>query len=111
MMRRSLPKKVHLRVCPQLTRQETQRLQARAKADLRSIADYVARLIEQDLRECNGGGRGVRGAGPDDRRAAYEIQITLTVEQRKRIEAEAQREGRSLSNYVAKVIVEALARR
>jgi hypothetical protein len=34
--------------------------------------------------------------------------MTLTVEQRKRIEAKTQREGRSLSSYVARVILAAM---
>jgi hypothetical protein len=32
--------------------------------------------------------------------------MTVTVEQRERIEAKAEREGRSVSSYVARVIVE-----
>jgi hypothetical protein len=36
---------------------------------------------------------------------ACDIGITMTVEQRGRIQARAEREGRSLSVYVARVIV------
>ena len=102
------PRKLRLRVSPHLTEQETRRLKARAKANLRSIADYVSRLIEVDLRKRSSRttGRAVRGAGPNDRRAAYEIGMMLTVEQRQRIEAKAEHEGRSLSSYVTRVIVE-----
>ena len=104
------PQKLRLRVSAQLTEQETRRLQARAKANLRSIADYVSRLIEVDLRKRSSRttGRGVRGAGPNDRRATYNIGMMLTAEQRKRIEAKAEHEGRSLSSYVTRVIVEAV---
>ena len=95
-----------------MTEQERKRLQATAKADLRSVAEYVALLIEEDLRRrSTKASRRVRGAGPDDQRAAYVINMTVTVEQRKRVEARAAEQGRSLSSYVAKVIVEALARR
>lgn len=85
--------KVRLRVSPKLTEQEIKHLKASAKADLRSIADYVVQLIEKDLRKRTGTNpRRIRGAGPDDRRKAYEIGMTLTVEQRKLIEAKAERE-------------------
>jgi hypothetical protein len=71
----------------------------------------VALLLEEDLQKPNTkASRRVRGAGPDDRRTGYELHMTLTVEQRKRIEARAAQQERSLSSYVAKVIVEALAR-
>lgn len=87
-------------------------MQANAKADLRSIADYVAQLIEADLRKCiRGASPRVRGAGPDDRRAAYSIGTTVTTEQRERTEARAAQKGRSLLSYVATVILEGLARR
>ena len=107
--RRALPKKARLGASPQLTEQERRRLQASAKADLRSIAEYVALLIEEDLRRrSTKASRRVRGAGPDDQWAAYVINMTVTVEQRKRVEARAAEQGRSISSYVAKVIVEAM---
>lgn len=87
------------------------RLQARAKADLRSISESVVLLVEEDLRRrSTKANRRVRGAGPDDQRARYQINLTLTAEQRKRIGARAERERRLISNYVARVLVEALAR-
>jgi hypothetical protein len=89
---RPKPPKVRLRVSPQLTEQEVKRLRASAKADLRSIADYVARLIEKDLRKGSKPRRRISGTRAGDRRAAYDIGLTLTVEQRERIEANAERE-------------------
>ena len=101
------PQKLRLRVSAQLTEQETRRLQARAKADLRSIADTVARLVEADLRKRSSGARSrVRGPNLDDQRTAYDLNMTLTVAQRERVEARAAQQGWSLSSYVAKVIVE-----
>jgi hypothetical protein len=106
------PQKTRLKVAPKLTREEVRRLQAGAKVNLRSIAGYIAELVERDLRKRSGGGsRSVRGASPGDHRTSYDVGLTLTVEQRKRLEARGAQRGRSLSSYVAKVIVEALARR
>ena len=83
-------------------------MQDRTKADLRSVADYVALLIEEDLRKrTSKASRRVRGASPDDRRASYEIGLWLTPEQGKRIKARVERERWSIPSYVAKVTVEA----
>jgi hypothetical protein len=106
---RPKPKKVRLRVGPKLNREEVRRLQDRAKADLPSIASYVAGLLEQDRkRRGSRKVRQVRGAGPGDRRAPYEVGLTLTAEERERLEARAAEQGRSLSGYVAMLIVEEL---
>ena len=43
---------VRLRLAPKLTREEARKLEARAAADLRPVANYVAYLIVQDLRDC-----------------------------------------------------------
>ena len=43
-------KTVRLGLAPKLTREETRKLEARAAADLRPVANYVAYLIAQDLR-------------------------------------------------------------
>jgi hypothetical protein len=101
------PRNIRLKVAPKLTLQELRRLTGRANADLRSIGDYVLRLVEADLRKRSSRpGSRVRGAGPHDRRVSYDIGMTLSVEQQQRVKLKAQREGRSLSSYVAKVIVE-----
>ena len=106
------PQKVRLRVTPKLTEQEVKRLRDNASADLRSVGAYVAGLVERDLRKRAGGkGRPVRGARAGDRRAVYDVAVPLTVAQRTRLEERAAEQDRSLSSYVARVIVEALARR
>ena len=92
-----MPKTVRLKVAPQLTREEVGLLKARAEADLRSTAGYVVDLVNRDLRK-HGSRRAVRGASPGDRRTSYEIGLTLTVEQLKRVEARAAQHERSLSN-------------
>ncbi len=43
---------VCLRLAPKLTREEGRKLEARAAADLRPVANYVSYLIVQDLRDC-----------------------------------------------------------
>ena len=47
---RSAMRTVRLRLAPKLTREETRKLESRAAADLRPVANYVAYLITQDLR-------------------------------------------------------------
>ena len=44
------PKKRRIRLAPMLTREELEWLQASAKADLRSVANFVELLIEAELK-------------------------------------------------------------
>ncbi len=102
---------VRLRVDPQLTRGEVRELQARAAADMRSVGSTVALLLIADLRR-RGPGRG-RQAGsvsPGDKRSAYGIAFPLTAEQKRKVEARARDEVRSVSSYVTLLIVADLHR-
>ena len=102
-MPRTLNKR--LRVSPQLTRAEIRELKLRAAADGRSIAEYVAVLIIEDLKK----GKPVlrtshRGRKPE----AYEINLPVGLLSRAKLEARAKAEVRSLSGYVARLIVKDL---
>ena len=100
---------VRLRLCPQLTRGEVRELQARAAADMRSVGRTVALLLIEDLgRRGPGRGRPAASVSREDKRSAYEIDVPLTAEQRRKVEARD--EVRSVSSYVALLIVAALSR-
>ena len=103
-------KTVRLRLAPQLTREEARKLEARAAADLRPVANYVAYLIAQDLRGKQRRGRAT-SAKPGDDRVGYELVIPITIPDRRELEERAEKELRSLSGYVAKLIVEEVAER
>jgi len=77
----------------------------RAAADGRSIAQYVATLLIEDLRK----GKPVirtshRGRNPE----AYEINLPVGLLSRAKLEARAKANVRSLSGYVARLIVKDL---
>ena len=101
---------VRLRVDPQLTRGEVRELQARAAADLRSVGSTVALLVIADLRRGPGRGRPTGGVSLGDKRSAYGIAVPLTAEQKRKVEHRAREEVRSVSSYVALLIVAALGR-
>ena len=102
---------VLLRVDPQLTRGEVRDLQARAAADMRSVGRTVALLVIEDLPHRGPGrGRPAGGVSRGDKRSAYEIAVPLTAEQKRKVEARARAEVRSVSSYVALLIVAALGR-
>ena len=91
-----------LRVAPQLTQDEVRELQLRAAADGRSIAEYGAVLIIEDLNKGKPGLRvDYRGREPE----AYEINLPVGLLSRAKLEARAKAEVRSLSGYVARLIV------
>ena len=102
---------VRLRVAPQLTEREVRGLVARAAADMRSVGSYVALLLLADLRRRGSGrGRSTASVSRGDKRSGYEIAVPLTAEQRRKVEARAREELRSVSSYVALLIVAALGR-
>src|SRR5262245_40737527 len=51
----------------------------------------------------------VRGASSSDRRELYRVRITMPQEMHRQLERRPEAEMRSLSNFVGRVIVEALA--
>ncbi len=101
---------VRLRVAPQLTHGEARQLQARAAADMRSVGGYVAWLLIKDLRRESGRNRRATGVSSGDKRSGYEIAVPLTAEQKRKVEHRAREEVRSVSSYVALLIVAALGR-
>ncbi len=100
---------VRLRLAPKLTREETRKLEARAVADLRPVPNYVAYLIAQDLKGKRHRGR-PSSAKPGDERIGYELVVPITIPARRELEERARKELRSLSSYVAKLIVEELSK-
>ena len=102
--RRLRPNK-RLRVAPQLTRAEIRELKQRAAADGRSIAAYVAVLLLEDLKK---GKPVLRTSHLGRKPEEYNINLPLGLLSRAKLEARAKAEVRSLSGYVARVIVEEL---
>ncbi len=101
---------VRLRVAPQLTQSEARQLQTRAAADMRSVGGYVAWLLIKDLRRESGRKRRTGGVSVTDKRRAFEVAVPLTAEQKRKVEARARDEVRSVSSYVALLIVADLRR-
>ena len=82
---RSSLKTVRLRLAPKLTREEVRKLEERAAADLRPVANYVAYLIAQDLRGKRRAGRRT-SAKPGDDRSGYELVVPITIPDRRELE-------------------------
>jgi hypothetical protein len=87
-----------------LTAREGRELKSRAAVDLSTISNYVSHLVAEDLRQ-KGRRRPVAGANPAEKRRLYSIALYLTAGERKRLEAAAEAERRSVSAYVARVIL------
>ena len=95
-------RKERLHVSPQLTQAEVRELKLRASADGRSVAQYVAVLILQDIKNCRPVLRANhRGRKPE----VYEINLPAGLLSRAKVEARAKAEVRSLSGYVARHFV------
>ena len=73
------------------------------------MPNYVAYLIDKDLQ---GKRRPKRptSAKPGDKRTGYELVLPITIPDRRELEERARNEMRSLSGYVATLIVEDLAK-
>ena len=104
-------KKARLIVSPMLTSREIRQIQARAAEDMRSIGNYVALLVIEDL-DRPAGDRRQRGrvSPPGGQRVSYAIGLPLTAAQRAELKTRARDQVRSVSSYVAKLIVTDLAR-
>ena len=94
-----------------LTRAESQRLEANAATDLRSVSNYVSRLVVEDLRRAHGTRtRSMAAAKPGERRATYDVAVYITAPEKKELQAGARAEMRTVSSYVTKLVLQDLRR-
>ncbi len=78
---------------------------------MRSVGGYVAWLLIKDLKRRGAGQRRrARGVSVTDKRRAFEVAVSLTVEQKAKVEDRARDEVRSVSSHVALLIVADLRR-
>ena len=103
------PKELRFHATLYVTQTEIRQLQARADADLRSISNYVSRLVVHDLRrpqaERKQEATGKLVARAEDRRLSYDVAIRLTAAARKKIAARAKQEMRAVGNYMTTLVL------
>ena len=105
-------KQVRFTAALSLTRAESQRLEANAAADLRSVSNYVSRLVVDDLQRAHGTRRrSAAAAKPGDRRATYDVNVYITAPEKKELQALAMADMRTVSSYVTQLVLEDLHRR
>ena len=97
---------IRQRLDPGLTKREARTLEARAAEEMRGIGNYVAWLITRDL--ARKPRRRRTGAKLSDTREPYGMAVPLSTADRKALQERAEAEMRSLSNYVATLILEEL---
>jgi hypothetical protein len=78
---------------------------------MRPVGGYVAFLVVRHL-SGRGNGRKRRKAvpNPSGKRVSYDIAVPLTPDQRAELQARARDDARSVSSYVARLIVEDVGR-
>ena len=91
-----------LQVAPQLTQGEVRELKLRAEADGCSVSQYVAALIIDDV---NNGEPVLRANHRGRNPKSHQIGLSIDWVSRSKMEVRAKAEVRSLSGYVARVIV------
>jgi hypothetical protein len=108
MSRQRKPEQHRLRVAPQLTKAEIRELKRRAAADGRSIAQYVAVLLIEDIKK---GKPVIRASHPGrGKTESYSINLSGGILSWAKLETRAKAEMRTRPGYVARVIVESLER-
>ena len=105
--RGSKPQHTRLSLSPPLSAREVRELRARAVADMRTVSNYLSHLVVGSLKRKRIGPE----ADPTEERRYYHVQLFLTANERKRLEARAAVERRSVTGYVARVIVGELMRK
>jgi hypothetical protein len=73
------------------------------------VANYVAWVIQQDLSAKGKRRRAALEGDPSRERKAYDVNLTLTIPERRELEKRAAAERRSLSGYVARLVVGEIA--
>ncbi len=91
-----------------LTRSEIAPLEAAAAADLRSVGNFVSKLTVEELLRSARRRRTNPPAKPGDQRVAYGVRIWLTAAQKKKLDAQARAQMRSMGTYVTKLVLEYL---
>jgi hypothetical protein len=102
---------VRLGLAPALTRAELKELRARASADLRSVGNYVSYLVAKHVNQKGHRRRMSVAANPSEKRTPRSVPIYLTPAEEKKLLARGKAERRSISAYVARVIISELGGR
>ncbi len=76
----------------------------------RQRGEAVGQVVEHLRRSQQTRKRGAALANPGERRGTYAIAVQISPAEKKKLQARARDEVRSVSSYVAKLIVEALGR-
>ncbi len=101
-------RQVRLRLSLPLSREEAKRREARAAGEVRSVANYVSWVIAEALGSQRRRQRPLN-ANPREKRTGYDVGLMLAIPEREELRRRAEAERRSLSNHVARLVVEALS--
>ena len=96
-----------LRLELQLTEAEIRKLKARAEADGRPVGNYVARLLTRALDRPP---KQFRPMPMRSTRSGFPVALPLRYLDREALDARAEEEMRSLSQYVTRVVIAARGR-